>query len=290
MSYRVISLHLSRGFLPLVMVFSMIVSGIDSADAREWNQIAEGPTIGIAAELAVAPSDRQVIYVGSIDGRVFRSEDGGHVWTEGRLGRVVGAIVVDPTDPNVLYAASDPAAKSVDGGRMWSDLGVEGRVVAVDPSHPNTLWAADKRAPTERSDDGGLTWAETESPKGDRQVGFIHPQTGTIVVGGYSSHDDGETWNENWPQADDIEPRRYAVDPVDPQNVYAAARGGVRVSRDGGMTWLDPLPGTDTSRDVGVAPGAPENVYYIAHNMIHWSSDAGATWEPIGTTLRAILG
>ena len=284
---------MKQGFAVQVMLLCIGLA-VEMARGDQWTPLVNGPPIGIASHLAIAPSNPQVMYVGTMNGRLFRSEDGGNEWTGGhqigrrvRLeGRPVAAIVVDPTDHDVLYAGfsnySPTALKSANGGRTWVELDVRNLVVAIDPLHPDTLYIS-----SARSRDGGRTWKDVRGPRG-RRSGFIHPETGVIFVESFQSQDGGETWIELFP---DREVYRFATDPINPQNVYAATRGGIEVSRDGGRTWLGSLPGLQRALiyDVGVAPEAPENLYMIRSltpaDTLFWSPDAGSTWESISASL-----
>ncbi|HEX9188419.1 MAG TPA: glycosyl hydrolase, partial [Vicinamibacteria bacterium] len=212
-----------------------------------WKPIFdEQPTSSIGS-VAVAPSDPNVVYVGSgeanIRGNVaqgdgiYKSTDAGktwqHVWKQDGQ---VGTVVVHPRNPDVAFAAvlgkpfgPNPERgvyRTRDGGRTWervlgrdSDTGASD--VALDPQNPRVvfagLWQA-RRRPWELvsggpgsslhvSRDGGDTWA--------RLAGKGLP---------------GGLWGKVG----------VAVAPSDPRRVYAlveADEGGLFRSDDGGETW-----------------------------------------------------
>lgn len=91
--------------------------------AGEWERL--GPDTGIVLSLAAAPSRPQTIYAGLMNGRVFRSEDGGETWTpasHGIDGRWDTAYdpAVTPQDPNGVYLLSNSRLhKSTDAGVTW---------------------------------------------------------------------------------------------------------------------------------------------------------------------------
>lgn len=126
---------------------------------------------GIASlgDLAIAPSDTNVIYLGtgepnsrnsiSPGGGVFKSTDGGLTWTYMGLKETehIGRIVVHPTNPNVAWVAALGAAwrtnrerglyKTTDGGQTWQLKkfinDTTGFVdVAIHPTNPNVLFAS----------------------------------------------------------------------------------------------------------------------------------------------------
>ena len=124
------------------------------------------PSIG---DIALAPSNPAILYVGTGEPNnrqssswgdgVYKSMDAGATWTHMGLGetRHIGRIVVDPTDPNIVFVAAlgglwgpnkeRGVYKSTDGGATWTqplfvneDTGVSD--IAIDPQSPNILYAA----------------------------------------------------------------------------------------------------------------------------------------------------
>ena len=103
------------------------------------------PTQSIGA-IAVAPSDPNIIYVGSGEGLhrpdlsvgdgIYRSSDAGKTWTHLGLrgAQQIPALAIDPRDPNRLFAAVlghpyGPSAergifRSTDGGVTWKNIGL----------------------------------------------------------------------------------------------------------------------------------------------------------------------
>jgi photosystem II stability/assembly factor-like uncharacterized protein len=217
-----------------------------------WTNITDrtlpGSSDSIGA-IAVAPSDPKVIYLGTgesdirgdvITGDgVFRSDDAGKHWHAAGLAdtHTISGIVVDPHNPDVVYASSmghvftsNPERgvfKSTDGGKTWSRIFyVDDKTgvidLVMDPSNPQVLYASmwqAYRAPWAlydggpgsglyKSTDGGAHWAEIS-----RNSGFAAGILGRIGV---------------------------AVSASNPQVVYAIAQakhGGVFRSDDGGGSW-----------------------------------------------------
>ena len=134
-----------------------------------WVPLTDGQPIASIGALAVAPSNRQVIYAGtgesdirsdlaSGDG-VYKSADGGKTWTNLGLRetRQISRIVVDPNNPAVVYVGALGHAygpnpergvyKSTDGGETWLhvlDQGAEIGVsdLAIAAGNPQILFAA----------------------------------------------------------------------------------------------------------------------------------------------------
>src|ERR1700756_1013749 len=138
-----------------------------------WNPIFDDQPTGSVGALAVAPSDPNVIYVGSGEGLqrpdlatgdgIYKSIDAGKTWTHLGLrdAQQIAAIIVDPKDANRLFVAAvghpyGPNAergvfRSTDGGQtfekvLYKDENPGAADLAFDPSNSQTayavLWAA----------------------------------------------------------------------------------------------------------------------------------------------------
>jgi photosystem II stability/assembly factor-like uncharacterized protein len=217
-----------------------------------WKNISDGTLPGSSTSigaLAVAPSNPKVIYAGTgeadirgdmITGDgVFRSADGGKTWHAAGLAdtHTTMALVVDPRDANVVYAASmghvfvpgpnRGVFKTTDGGKTWKKaLFVNDSTGAVDlvmdPKNPDVLYAA--------------TWQAYRK--------HYRLSSGGEGSGIYKSTDGGAHWtnisrNQGLPRAL-LGKIGVAVAPSSPNIVYAtiqAKDGGVFRSSDAGQTW-----------------------------------------------------
>jgi len=212
-----------------------------------WKPIFDDQPISSIGSICVAPSDPNVIYVGSgeanIRGNVaagngiYKSTDAGktwkHVWQqEGQIGKMI----VHPTNPDTAYAAvlghpfgPNPERgiyRTTDGGKSWHkvlyrnpDAGASD--ICFDPSNPQIIFA-------------GL-WQTRRRPW-------------ELVSGGpgsglYLSRDGGDTWKQLTAKGlpEGIWGRiGIAVAPSDSRRVYAlieAEKGGLFHSDDGGDKW-----------------------------------------------------
>ncbi|HEX2094027.1 MAG TPA: hypothetical protein VHG28_16615 [Longimicrobiaceae bacterium] len=260
-------------------------------------------------DIAVAPSDPNVIYAGtgeedsrnsiSPGGGVYRSTDGGRSWRRVGLERTeaIGRIVVDPTDPDIAYVAAlghiwdtNPERglyKTTDGGATWQLVKfISDRAgfvdVAIDPSDRNTLYAA--------------SWERLRGPYFLRSGG---PGSGL-----WKSTDAGRTWTEirggGFPGttkgrigiaiAPSAPQTVYAIVEADtlPRGAYRRAAGdtarqrspsGLYRSRDGGRTWERMNNRNNRPfyySQVRVDPRNPDRVYWLA-TQFSFSDDGGKT-------------
>ncbi len=266
---------------------------------RIWTPIFDAESTGSIGAIAVAPSDPNVIYVGSGEGLqrpdlsvgdgIYKSTDAGRTWRHLGLqdGQQIPAVIVDPRDPNRVFAAvlghpygpneERGVFRSTDGGEHWqkvlyADANTGAMDVTFDPSNAQTLYA--------------VLWAARQAPW---EVG------GSFTIsannGLYKSTDGGTTWQrvgEGLPGAAEglgriglgmcaSEPRRlYAV-------VGATRGGGIYRSDDAGEHWR--LAGADPRAwgrdgDFNEIKADPRNadVVYVA-NVVTWkSTDGGRTF------------
>ncbi len=126
--------------------FGAVAGGVwESTDSgATWKPIFDGQPNASIGAIAVAPSNPQVIYVGTGEGAlrgditvgngVYKSVDAGKSWTHVGLAdtRQIGALIVDPHNPDIVLVAAlghafGPNAergvfRSADGGRTWSKV------------------------------------------------------------------------------------------------------------------------------------------------------------------------
>jgi photosystem II stability/assembly factor-like uncharacterized protein len=169
-----------------------------------------------ATQVAVAPSNAQVLYAGrgdgchsGIPGELHRSTDGGATWSTVTGGS--WAIDVNPANPNHLVALQcDGVYKSTDGGATWAKLPGTG----VQNYDGVTL--------TRGVNDRATIYAVYAS------------EGGTAAI--QRSTDDGRTWRL-LPTPDMYGLHDLAVDPKNARHIYFVGGSGFYASADGGQTW-----------------------------------------------------
>jgi photosystem II stability/assembly factor-like uncharacterized protein len=300
---------------PCVFYMAQVNGGIWKTDdcGRTWSPIFDDqPTQSIGA-IAVSPSNPSIIYAGSGEGLhrpdlaigdgVYKSTDAGKTWKHLGLAdaQQIPQIVVDPTNPNRVFAAvlghpfgpneERGVYRSLDGGQTWKrvlykDANTGASDLEIDPRRPDIVYAT--------------LW---ESRLGPSEDSNRFEGTGG---GLYKSTDGGTTWRQltkglpaNAVQLDlaiaPSQPTRLYVALVtaEPNNYGSGAGAGLYRSDDAGASWTkitsDERPvlkigGGDLMVPV-VDPKNPD-VVYVASIVAMKSVDGGKTW----TWLRGAPG
>ncbi len=251
---------------------------------KTWSHLGLEATRQIA-RVRVHPANPDLVYVAALgdpwgpspDRGVYRSTDGGRTWEKVLFrSNDAGAIdlVMDPTNPNVLYASTlelrrfpwgfrsaGPGTalfKTTDGGTTWTELtakpglpsGTKGRIgIAIAPARPNRVWAIVDaelgKKGVYRSEDGGETWKHlTDNADLTQRPWYYHhifadpkdPDTIWVLnVDLWRSTDGGEHFEEvSIPHGDNHD---LWIDPADPQRMIEGNDGGATVSFNGGRSW-----------------------------------------------------
>ncbi|MBZ5627601.1 MAG: hypothetical protein LAO06_01910 [Acidobacteriia bacterium] len=284
-----------------VYYFGAVGGGVwkTSNGGRTWQPIFDAQPIASIGSLAVAPSDPDIIYVGtgeasirsdiSFGNGVYKSADAGQTWTHIGLEdtRHIGRVLIDPKDPNIVFVAAlghayGPNAergvfRSSDGGRSWQkvlykDENTGAIDLAFDPENSKiiyaTLWNA-HRPPWS-------TYAPIQNAGG----------------GLYKSTDGGTTWTQikgnglpeaDWGRAGIATSRAVVYVLLD---VLKGAEGGLYRSDDRGSSWRRV---SDDKRifgrqwyfgEITADPNNP-NIVYAPNVALYKSSDGGKTFAAL---------
>lgn len=306
------------------------LDGIDTPDTsrdeqRQWGGVQmTGPFGGDVASLAIDPSHSDHIFVGTYDGQIFRSLDGGLIWRRVKpglqaAGYALTVIRFDRARPSVIYAGASQVKdapddvsgggvfRSEDGGETWHELdamrgrSVRGLVQAAQD--PNVLLAA-ARDGIYRTMDRGATWKRI-TPESDPELRGFHsvavdPRSAdTIYVGTFhlpwKTTDGGKTWkragSKETGMIDDSDIFAIQIDESNPDNVFMSACSGIYASTNATAKWtkLQGIPSTSRRTHVIYQhPTRPEMIFAGTTEGLWRTTDGGKNWG-LMTSRRLII-
>ena len=271
-------------------------------DGLVWRPIFDSQPVASIGAIAIAPSDPNVIYVGtgeadirsdtSMGSGVYKSTDAGRTWQHIGLDqtRAVGRILVAPRNPNTLLVAAlghpygpNPERgvyRSTDGGRSWNkvlykDENTGAIDLGADPETGQTVYAS--------------MWQARRPPWS--VYGPIEGPGGAL----YKSTDAGATWTELHNGLPPAPVHRIGIAVAQASQgriVYAlidtdhAESRGLYRSDDAGANWkhVSSDPRIDGRAwyfsGVSIDPKDPNKVY-VANTALYRSADGGATFAPL---------
>jgi len=190
-----------------------------------------------------------------------------------------GSLAIDPRNPNTIYAGTYGGAfKSTDGGATWSDTGLASlhdnssgfgstsSVVAVDPQNQGTLYVATSGTGVFKSTDAAASWEPVDQRLSATSV--------------YAS----------------------AIDPKNPDTIYAETSVGIVKTTDGGVHWGPSNVGLPITlsyapqilapavKSIAIDAGSPDTLYAGIYansgnlpqdRTVFKSIDGGANWTPL---------
>ena len=273
--------------------------------ALRWRSV--GPyTGGRVTAVAGIPAQPNVFYMGTAGGGVWESEDYGHNWKsisdKDFKTNNIGAMAIAPSNPKIIYVGTGDSAprntvltgegmyKSTDGGKTWTFMGLgQTHIISwilVDPNNADVVYVAalghlfgpNPERGVFKSTDGGKSW---------KKILYVDDQTGAISM---------------------------AMDPSNPQVIYAAMwqmsrshwtfssggpGSGIYKTTDGGANWsnISHRPGLPTGIfgkvGIAVAPSSPQVVYALIQadykgqaGGLFRSDDAGQNWTFVNDSMN----
>ncbi len=261
-----------------------------------WEPIFDNKPVSTFGDIAIAPSDSDVIWAGtgeqnnrqstSWGNGVYRSTDAGKSWTHLGLAetRHIGRVKVHPENPDIAYVAAlgnlwkgteeRGIYKTTDGGDSWEKVLYIGEYtgavdLVMDPEDPSTLYAA--------------TYQRLR-----RTWGFNGGGPGSGI---YKTTDGGENWNEltNGIPSGDKGRIGITIAETNPNTLYAtvehADSSGTYRTKDAGKSWkrvneLNPRPMYYSH--IFADPTDEDRVYILATEF-YMSEDGGETFRQMPT-------
>lgn len=263
-----------------------------------WHPIFDDQPTGSIGDVAVAPSNPNVLYVGcgeglqrpdlSVGNGIYKSTDAGKTWQHLGLDDVqqIGGLAIDPKNENRIFVAAlghpygpNPERgvyRSTDGGAHWEkvlykDENTGAIQVTIDPNDPNIVYAD--------------LWAGRQGPW--ENGAWNGPESGL-----FKSTDGGTTWKKLTKGLPTFEQGLarigFCIAPSDSKRMYATVdagnMGGIYRSDDGGESWKRMVSDNRywgraaDFAEVKVDPLNPDIVY--SANVVTWKSTDGAkTWK-----------
>jgi len=259
-----------------------------------WEPVFDKESVSTIGDIAIAPSDPAVVWVGTGEPNnrqssswgdgIYKSLDTGKTWQKMGLAAThhIGRIVIHPRNPEVVYAAAlghlwgpNPERgvyKTTDGGKTWNqvlkindDTGVSD--IAMDPESPDTLYAA--------------AYERRRTP-----FGFNGGGPDSAI---YKTVDGGATWKKlvkGLPYENGGDTGRIGLDIYrkDPNIVYAIVqheKGGTYRSEDKGETWKkmgDTNPRPSYYSQIRIDPNNDLRIWELGAQMFY-SEDGGKTFS-----------
>ena len=289
-----------------------------SDEGATWSKTSPdglpGGNFGTIA-LAVSPGTKgQRVYDYVAQG-MFRSDDGGAHWKRATDDpRLIGGgqfhdVIVDPRDPNILFATQTSLYRSTDAGKTWESYagapsGADFNYVWIDPANDKYVIVAVDQG-TEISMDGGLTWTTWfNQPTGqmynvttDHAFPFFlyaaQQDSGTVATPVFGPG--GKITYRDWYTTNGFETARITPDPADPNYLYATGWYGsiLRVNKTTGQTQhvfeRTPKYRENASPPMGFSPFDP-HTFYLATQYLLASRDKGMNWETVSPDLTVVPG
>jgi photosystem II stability/assembly factor-like uncharacterized protein len=224
-------------------------------------------TLGIALDLAIAPSQHNTVYVAGRRGgppvqrrpRVFKSIDGGETFTDvtnnladsAAALRMIRSVAVHETIPDIIYVGTIKSIwQSSDGGSTWSEAfmcSTQVYEIATTSDNPSVIYASTSRR-VYKSMDAGTTWTLTDT------VGLEY-------------------------RIQDLDAK-----PSEDSTVFTASNtsSGIMMTINGGESWYESTDGMTMHKMFcsAVSQTSPEVIYIQSHGVgVYKSTDYGATWN-----------
>jgi photosystem II stability/assembly factor-like uncharacterized protein len=224
---------------------------LDRSTPDVWSSIGPANFAGRTISLALYPANPDVVYAGSASGGFWRL-----TIAEG--------------------SEADYSWERIETG--YPVLGVGS--IAIDPRDPNIIYIGTGEVYGYQGQDGDLFGSVWMRIRGNYGLGIL------------KSYDGGESWQKSldWTKQQQRGVLSLAIDPLEPDNVFAGTTEGIFRSGDAGESWSH-VHSVVMAVDVKIDPHNPKNIYAACGNLgteghgIYRSRDHGDSWTRLSTGL-----
>lgn len=297
-------------------------SGIwKSTDAgANWEKLSSGLPSGDVGGIgiAISPVNPDIVYAiieaTGESGGFYRTNDRGASWSKmsshTAQGQYYNEIYCDPKDKDKVYSVETFSQYTEDAGKTWKNISTKNRHVDdhalwIDPENTSHFLIGGDGGIYETWDDGQYFHFKNNLPvtqfyrvNVDNSLPFYYVYGGTQdnnSLGGPSRNISGQgVVNDEWFVTNGGDGFWTAVDPTDPNIVYAEAQYGnmVRYDRKSGESIdirPEPRKGEESYKwywdtPLFISKHAPTRLYTAA-NKVFRSDDRGNTWQVISEDL-----
>lgn len=288
-----------------------------------WTPLTDDQQSLVTTAVAVAPSNRDVVYYADGLGYIVRSDDRGRTWRRTSATTFLGVkrILIDHTNPMKVYVAvgGQGLYSSTNGGATWTQR-LAGQVLdaAMDPGNPAILYAGQRSVGVHKSTNSGaawqlvLPWPSGANTGGSSMIKIALGRLGTdtnrtvavkfgeaILVNGNGGRPPGTPgggpWNMRGQPGNPGAGNGYgdwchclAVDPFN-NNVMLAGGQTLWRTTDGGVTWTQVTFFYNPHEDEHAMifdHTRPNEVYLASDGGVARSLDGGATWSHVNNGLE----
>ncbi len=283
-----------------IAAVTIVEAGEPASRFQNWQML--GPTGGDVRSIAIDPKNSRRIFISTLDGQVYRSENGGGSWellaNFYRPQLILDDLMIDSRDSNVIYTSGHRHTlaggffKTTDGGKTWKEakeLSKEAiHSMTQSPLDPNTITVGTING-VWISNDSGDSWKKIQSDTMPINVGSmaIDPRNNKTMYAGtwwrpYKTTDGGNTWRliKNG-MIDDSDVFAITINSVNPDHIIASACSGIYESHNAGEQWkkIQGIPAQSRrTRDILQHPSRPGTIYAATTEGFWMSINGGKSW------------
>jgi len=291
-----------RSLIPFVLVSSALAlaqngPNVDLLKNLKFREIGPANMGGRIDDFAVVEGNTNIVYAATASGGLWKTVNSGITWKpifDDQPVSSIGDVTVSQSEPDIVWVGTgeannrqssswgDGVYKSADGGKTWTNMGLRETYhiprILIHPSNANVVYVAAQ----------GKLWGMNEQR------------------GVFKTTDGGKIWTKVLYINEDTGVNDLAMDPMNPDTLYAAAyqrrrtafgfNGGgpgnaIYRTTDGGATWkklTNGLPKGEMGRiGLDVYRKSPNIVYALVESEeagLYRSDDKGETWVKMSNT------